>query len=105
MSFSSLQGYSVREVKVLGLELVSGLRLLNSINICCLLNIFSMDRAWRKYSSREVISNIPINLIRKIVIKIDINLSTSSHSISLILSWRRVLMKTSKKCWIDLSRA
>ena len=66
--FSSLQGKSVREVKVLGLELVLGLRLLNSINICFLLNIFSMAREWRKYSYREVISNIP-NFIIKIVRK------------------------------------
>ena len=78
---------------MLGLELVSGLRLLNSINICFLLNICSMAKEWRKYSSRGVISNIP-NLLRKIVTKIDINLSTSSHSIYLILSWRRVLAKT-----------
>ena len=80
---------------MLGLELVLGLRLLNSINICFLLNICSMAMAWRKYSYREMISNIP-NLIRKIVRKIDINLSTSSHSRSLILSWRRVLEKKSK---------
>ena len=78
---------------MLGLEIVLGLRLLNSINICFLLNICSMVRAWRKYSSREVISNIP-----NFIIKIDINLSTSSHSRSLILSWRRVFAETSKKC-------